>query len=460
MEMLPMVDNQISASLPSTDQQAVNEHIIEQNILDELEGIEKGECTLFLGAGASQSARMPSGGRAPSGDELSALIAENFLRDPTWSLNLENAIALASSFGLGNRFRIEKFITERLSTLYPSSAHKKIPWFNWRTIVTTNYDRLIEKAYETPPAAQELFAVLNEADLPRVGRSGADIVTLLKPHGCISQPGEMCLTSEDIHKAKQERRLLFSYIEMLHFEGPVIYIGYSLKDSHILSMIYDLKQRLGKHRKPILFVTRQMNARRATIERAWFKDAFVSAYYEWGFEAFMNALSRQVTPAIGPSMIVEQMSPCRAIPFKHIATAEHKIYENKKGEWECWLTYSIHNEGGFAGIFFEAKRKALDIINNKRIKFQLYVSGNTRVDRHLEALKLEGHNRSFPYLLDIEGLRGKGWQEVEIELNKYPPQDKFNVGEMPLQRIVIADNGNRATLDEEYIIGVRKIRFE
>jgi hypothetical protein len=437
----------------------MNEHPIEQSILDDLEGIEQGKCTLFLGAGASQGARTHSGERAPSGDGLGALITKNFLRDPTWTLNLENAIALACSGGQGNRIRIEKFITELLSDLYPSPAHQKIPWFNWRAIVTTNYDRLIEKAYKTSPY-QELFVVLSESDLPRVGRPGADFVTLLKPHGCISQPGEMCLTSEDIHKAKQERRLLFSYIEMLHFEGPVIYIGYSLKDSHILSMIYELKQRLGKHRKPILFVTSQKNTNRAKIEKAWFWDAFNSAYYEWGFEAFMDTLSHQVTPEIGPSMIVEQLSTCLAETFRHSATAYHKVYQNENGEWECWLTYSIHHKDGFAGIYFETKREAIDLINIKRINFQLNVPEKARASHHLEAFKLEGYNRSFPYLLDIEKLRGKGWQDVKIELDEYPSQDEFHISKMPLRRIVMADNGNRVILNEEYRIGLRKVMFE
>ncbi|MDQ1728546.1 MAG: hypothetical protein QOD33_671 [Pyrinomonadaceae bacterium] len=436
------------------------EHPIRLDILDDLEGIERGRCTLFLGAGASQTAHTSSGEKAPSGDDLSKLIVKNFLRDDdSWSLSLENASSLAISAGQINRVRIEDFVKDKLSRLEPSAAHKKIPWFIWRAIVTTNYDRLIEEAYQDPTAVQALFPILSEDDLPRLGRSDADTLTLLKPHGCISQPKEMCLSTENIQRARQDRRLLFSYIEMLHFEGPVIYIGYSLRDTHVLSMIYELTQRLGVYRRPILFVTHQDQPRRADIERRWFRDAFNSAYYEWGFEAFMEALAQQIVPAIGPSKIFEQMAPCRAIPFGVSGKVSHEVRQNDEGDWECWLTYSFEDDSGFAGIFFETKREALDIQDFKRLKFQLNIPNNARRDPHLEAFKLEGYNRTFPHFLSIENLRGQGWQDCEVDLANYTSGD-LDVHQMLLRRVVIADSGGRSALHEEFKLGLRKIRFE
>ncbi len=435
------------------------EHPIKPEILEELDGIEQGKCTLFLGAGASQSAVNPAGGRLPSGDDLSKLIVKKFLKDASWSLSLENAASLAVSAGQANRGRLEEYIKNLFLEVQPSAAHNKLPWFTWRAIVTTNYDRLIEDAYEDPTRVQTLFKILNEADLPRLGRSDADSLTLLKPHGCISRPEEMCLSAEDIQRARQERRLLFSYIEMLHFEGPVIYIGYSLRDSHVLSMIYDLTQRLGKYRKPILFVTHQPNPTRARIEGRWFRDAFKSSYYEWGFDSFMDALAQQVPPSIGPSKIVKQLAPCRAIPFSQSATVEVEVHQNDDGVWECWLTYKFEEQSSFAGLFFETKREALDIQNFKLLKFQLNIPDKPRADPHLEAFKLESYNRTFPYFLPIDSLKGRGWQDSEVELSKYVSGD-FDVTKIPLRRIVIADSGGRSALNEQYKIGLRNIRFE
>lgn len=432
---------------------------IRQDILDDLEGIEQGKCTLFLGAGASQCAMTSAGDKAPSGDDLSKLIAKTFLRDESWSLSLENAASLAVSAGQSNRIKIEDFVREMLSKLEPSPAHTKIPWFTWRAIITTNYDRLIEEAYADPTSVQSLFPILTEDDLPRMGRSDENTLTLLKPHGCISQPKNMCLSAEDILRARQDRRLLFSYIEMLHFEGPVIYIGYSLRDTHILSMIYELTERLGTYRRPILFVAHQEDAARAEIERRWFRGAFDSAYYEWGFESFMEALAHQIVPAIGPSKIVEQMAPCRAIPFGVGGKLSHELQHNDEGVWECWLTYSFDHVDSFAGMFFETKREALDIQEYNRLKFELNVCDKGRTDPNLEAFKLETYTRNFPNLLPIQDLIGQGWQECEVELSSYVSGD-FDAKKMPLRRIVIADSGGRSGLGEQFKVGIRNIRFE
>ena len=252
-----------------------------------LEAISKGECALFLGAGASQSAG------APSGEELADLISAKFLSDNAsdWGLNLASTVSLSCAQPGTDRGVIEKFVRDRLSRSAPSAAHLKIPWFRWRAIVTTNYDSLIEESYEKEArAVQKPVSVLKEEDLPEIGSAGSDFVPLLKPHGSSSERNRMSLTLEDIYQAKQERRLLFTYIELLHLVGPVIYIGYSFKDVHILDMIYDLTSRLGPYRKPILFVTLQSNPQRAEKERNWIQGPLKGIYLADGFEQFIDSL--------------------------------------------------------------------------------------------------------------------------------------------------------------------------
>jgi hypothetical protein len=437
-----------------------DEYSIPREILEDMEDLEGGRCTLFLGAGASQGAQTDAGRKSPSGDELSLLIAEQFLGDRTWILSLENAASLAIAKRRGNLDLLQEFIKDRLVGLKPTPAHKKITWFTWRALVTTNYDSLIEEAYKDPRRAQRLFTILRERDLPKVGRGDADFVTLLKPHGCISQPDLMCLSSENIHQAKQQRRLLFSYIEMLHVEGPVIYVGYSLRDVHILDMIYDLNERLGDNRRPIIFVTQQDIAARAEIESQWFEDKLRARYLPCGFDRFMAALSRQKTPAIGPSMIVEQMSPCRVLAFGNDAFVSYKVHEAAQGAWECWLKYSISSDDGFAGFFFETKADPINISTYDEIKFEINISKEPRRVELLEAFKLEGYDRTYPCSLDIKNLIGKGWVPVRTRLDEYNVEGMDDVHKMPLRRIVIADHGKRVDLNREYKIGLRKVEFQ
>jgi SIR2-like domain len=324
-----------------------------------LEAISKGECTLFLGAGASN----PTG--APSGEELSELITNRFLGGGLaqgWGLNLASAASLACAQPSMDRGSIEHFVCESLSASNPSPAHLKIPWFRWRAIITTNYDCLIERSYEIEArAVQKLVPVLKEKALPDLGARGSEMVPLLKPHGCISEPNSISLSLEDIYQAKKERHLLFTYIEVLHLLGPVIYIGYSLKDIHVLDMIYDLTARLGRYRKPILFVTLQSDSERADKERNWIQGPLRGIYSADGFEELMNALSKQITPAIVPAMVFRQMAPCRTITFASDGLASATAILGAGGEWEYSLTYSINHQDGYAGLIFERIDGTVDI---------------------------------------------------------------------------------------------------
>lgn len=291
--------------------------------------------------------------------------------------------------------------------------------------------------------------------------AGSDSVPLLKPHGCVSR--SMSLSWEDVYKAKQERRLLFTYIEILHFVGPVIYIGYSFRDVHILDMILDLTNRLGLYRKPILFVTLQRDSERAEKERNWIQGQTLNGIYlADGFEQFMDALCKQVTPAIAPSMIIRQMAPCRVMTFASGGvvsdTAFYKMDQAEEGEWEYWVTYSINDRQGYAGVIFERRDRprdrGVDISAYGKVIFELNVP---RAPRKVECLevKLEGTTvKRCDLTLDVKNLRGAGWKEISI------PFGKQGMPVRQLRRVVLADNGNWARLGREYKIGIRKIRFE
>lgn len=416
-----------------------------------IDAIQEGRCTLFLGAGASQEAG------APTANKLSKLIVNKFLGQRQWEMDLASAVSLAIAT-TGNRGDLEDFVCKQLKGLKPSPYHLKIPWYPWRAIVTTNYDRLIENAYEEEKGAFQCpDPIIRDEQLPQVGLATSLYLPLLKPHGCISRPESMVLSLEDIYKAKRNRRLLFTHIETLHVMGPVIYIGYSLKDVHILDMIYDLTERLGRYRRPILFITRQSKKLRALSESEWMKLTLNADYLSCGFKDFMNKLCRQLRPAIGQSKIIPQMAPCRSYTFAGNGaasyTASHE-FKTTNGIWECWLKYTINHEGGYAGLVFERLGDPFDISEFSRVTFELNVPKTPRKQDLLEAFKLESHLALCPFLLDISTIKGGGWQKVSVSLKNY------KIDKERLSRVVLADNGHRAKLGQKYKIGVRNVRFE
>ncbi|HMJ26570.1 MAG TPA: SIR2 family protein [Pyrinomonadaceae bacterium] len=406
--------------------------------------IEKGNCTLFLGAGASLSSN------APTGESLSRLITEKFFLQRGWDMSVDHAFSL----GLANRNpgAIESFVVTELNNLEPSPSHKIIPWFRWRAIITTNYDQLIEKAYQPGPVTQRLAPILNETDLPKVGLPLEEYVPLLKPHGCISDSRNMSLGLEGIHAAKKERRLIFSYIEMLHLAGPVIYIGYSLRDSHIIDMICELKDRLGD-RTEILFVTKQDDQVRNRIERAWFERTLRVEYLDWGFEGFMRYIAQNLDSQIGLSKIVPQLTPCRIIKFGDIS---YKIRRTDPGKWDCWIDYAIKDPEDYVGIIFQTKNAPIDISQYEQIQFELNIPDSPRQENVLEAIKLEGYNRSHSHVIDLSNFKPGEWRKIVIDLDKF---QRPGVRSTSIRQVVLTDTGRLAPNDQRYEFGVRGVTF-
>ena len=122
-----------------------------------------GNCVLFVGAGASIEAG------APSAQEMSRELSKKYLNGKHQE---EPLIKVASYIetkpGLGRRLVVD-YLINRLSPLKPSKAHLLLPNFRWSAIYTTNYDTLIEQAYERvsvkyKPIMSSCDLVLNMSD--------------------------------------------------------------------------------------------------------------------------------------------------------------------------------------------------------------------------------------------------------------------------------------------------------
>src|SRR5690606_34450401 len=126
----------------------------------------------------------------------------------------------------------------------PAPFHYVIPKFRWKAIVTTNYDRVVEKAYESSPERlQDPIPVVRNGDMGRVSQSPR-AVPIIKLHGCISQHGDLntplVLANEQYVKhAKGRERLAISFKE-LACDYPVIFCGYQFDDLHIQAVLFGL----------------------------------------------------------------------------------------------------------------------------------------------------------------------------------------------------------------------------
>jgi len=105
-----------------------------------------GHAVLLLGAGASLGSQTKDGYPCLSTLELGRLLSDTllggYLRDGQLSQIAEYAI---SETDLG---RVQSLIRDTFQSLLPTHAHKLLPKFVWHGLATTNYDMLIEQAYD------------------------------------------------------------------------------------------------------------------------------------------------------------------------------------------------------------------------------------------------------------------------------------------------------------------------
>lgn len=100
------------------------------------------------------------------------------------------------------------------------------------TVITTNYDTFFEDIIFTKHekiVGQQIFRK-------------SELGTLMKIHGCVTEPESLILTSRDYERFTKKRKVLSAKIINLFTENPVIFMGYSVSDENIKSILMDIFQ--------------------------------------------------------------------------------------------------------------------------------------------------------------------------------------------------------------------------
>jgi hypothetical protein len=150
-----------------------------------IEAVRDQRAILFLGAGASQGAIHPSNETVPTGESLRDMISEKFLAGQLKSKPLMAVAALAANeVGLSC---FQKFIHDILEPFWPGRHHLLLPTFRWKALVTTNYDLIVERAYQQVSSSlQTIVKTVKDGDSFDARMSAATHpVGYYKLHGCI-----------------------------------------------------------------------------------------------------------------------------------------------------------------------------------------------------------------------------------------------------------------------------------
>lgn len=209
-----------------------------------IDQIAEGKAILFLGAGASYGCTSSNGERkALTGAQLGVAISERFLggRRSTEALAKIADYACSDSSVLD----VQNFLKQVFESIEPQDFHKIIPLFKWKAIITTNYDRVIEKAYEqTPARIQNPFVIIQDGDLRGI-EDTVNAVPIFKIHGCISRVADtsipLIIANEQYAKYQNGRSRLITAFREMAKDHPVLFCGYEIADPHVAQILFSLE---------------------------------------------------------------------------------------------------------------------------------------------------------------------------------------------------------------------------
>lgn len=211
--------------------------------------IRKEEVVLFVGAGLSIYAGFPSG------NELKKIFIENLTLKEKENIDLEQKLDGLTEDIYRIKGNNKNFLIEVLNKTFNKDAKSlkthillsKIPHF--KTIITTNYDKLFEEAYRS-----KCQLIINEKQISNIDKTKSQI---FKVHGDLSNPDSIILKKSDYNnffKENSENSLFWTVLKERISTKNVAFLGYGLEDSNIEVIFDKISDVLGDNKKEIFLI--------------------------------------------------------------------------------------------------------------------------------------------------------------------------------------------------------------
>jgi Flp pilus assembly protein TadD len=287
---------------------------LESDVLPLLRKIAEGKVILFLGSGINKGCLNSKGQDAPLGNELALLIKERFFPDEEVPTDLETICQCVEAEE--SRRTLDRFIYDIFIDYKPSNVLKQIPRLRWRRIYTTNFDRLLEQAYdEVRERAQNLYPIYSDWDI-QAFQLGQD-VPYSKLHGCITKISSrnlrLVLTPEDYASYRENRKRLFGRLQDDLFDHTILFVGYSLTDRNFQALFYEVQSDMDVRDFPRCYAI-SPNMPRAMVN-AW-DIKKIKVLNLTASEFFALAAETPITPYLPPqeqreevAVLTEQAAP-------------------------------------------------------------------------------------------------------------------------------------------------------
>ncbi|MBN1657327.1 MAG: SIR2 family protein [Anaerolineae bacterium] len=201
-----------------------------------LQEMSAGNAVLFCGAGVSH-------GRYPTWNQLVREVADEAGLPAD---NADHLDLLQWYVEARGRAALEKHLVELFDApAEPTELQRTLVRFPWDVIFTTNYDRLLERAFQEQ--GREVDVVVEDTQVGRVTERSR--TTLVKMHGCVSQPHTMIATREDYDAYDLDHPATITYLQSLLSTRTFLFVGFSLRDPNFRAIYRIVQQVLGSFRR-------------------------------------------------------------------------------------------------------------------------------------------------------------------------------------------------------------------
>lgn len=219
--------------------------------------IARGNCIVFVGAGLSQGAKLPSWP-----DLLKQMLdwSEKHDVELTDRKELESYIKDGELLLVANEMRerlgkddFRRFMVEvfRKPGLTPNDTHMLLTKIPFASALTSNYDTLLESAYiiANNGTAPHVFTHSDYPELSGALRSGEFYV--LKVHGTVDRIETIILGQSDYREVMHANPAYRQHLKTLFSTKTVMFLGFGLTDPDLMLMLDELKSIFkdytGKH---------------------------------------------------------------------------------------------------------------------------------------------------------------------------------------------------------------------
>ncbi|PFP10144.1 SIR2 family protein [Priestia megaterium] len=204
--------------------------------------IRRNSVTLWAGAGLSLYAGLPTGRKLA--DEIvkqMPKVYQDEFKGKALPEVAEEFVQMHSNSPLEAFSILNTYLNKEPQSIIYHEKLSEIPQI--KNIVTTNYDDLFERAY----GKSKLSVILENSHIPLANTP----VKLYKIHGDMSHPESIVLTTSDYNdffSFSHKNDSIWNKVTSLADETSFLFLGYSLEDPNVKTLMNELIRRVGKFR--------------------------------------------------------------------------------------------------------------------------------------------------------------------------------------------------------------------